>query len=123
MSTSFDVGEARLVPGSQDRGQRAASPCDARAHGAARHATERGDLGVVEAVEISEHDGHPELDGQRRQRSVDVDAVDRALGSVRVRGSSRTGEPIVDEIVDVGGDGPSSASAQVVDRPLTGPRR
>ena len=69
--TSVGVGSGSRPRWSAMRGP---APGDAGADGAGRDVEHLGDLGVVERAQVAEHDGGPELGGERGQRGVDVEA-------------------------------------------------
>lgn len=100
-------------------GQPGPTSGDPGADGARWDAEDGGDLGVVEASQITEDDRGPELGRELLEGSVDVKAgIDRLLGA--------EGGPSV-KVGVVGWDGPAPLAAQLVEggvhRDPVGPRR
>jgi hypothetical protein len=59
----------------KQRNQRRPTSGDARAHGADRDIEDFGDLGIVEAGEVAQHDGDPKLLGKPGQGGVDGQTI------------------------------------------------
>lgn len=79
-----------VVPG--DRvGQAGPAPRDARTHGTGCQIQDFGDLGVVEAGEIAQHDRHAELLREQRQAQIDVDRGGNGVGRIAGLGSPEWG--------------------------------
>ena len=79
MVDALDVGGGVAVP--ERRRERGPAAGDPRPHGPDRDVEGRGDLRVVEVGDVAEHDRDAEVLGQGRERGLEVEAVDDALGT------------------------------------------
>ncbi len=79
MVDALDVGGGVGVP--ERSGEGGAPACDPGPHGADRHAEGLRDRGVVEVGHVAQHDRDAEVVRERRERRLQVEPVDDALGS------------------------------------------